>query len=96
MSREYDVTFNSRKSTMEHMGIFRSLRRHKQTDEYRVQLVTEGRKARRVALEARTDRERRQAKLRAFECEAELACLKQGDAPSAFSGLIRFAVPPEH
>lgn len=97
MSKEYTVAFNdhSRKSMMEHMGIFGSLRRYKKTPEYRTQLVTEGRKARREALEARTDMERRKARLRAFECENELACLGQGDAPSAFSGLIRFAVPPE-
>lgn len=98
MSKEYGVEFNdhSRKSMMEQAGIFGSLRRYKQTPEYRTQLMTEGRKARLGALEARTDMQRRKARLRAFECENELACLKQGDAPSAFSGLIRFAVPPEN
>ena len=97
MSKEYGFPSNahSRKSMLEHAGIFGSLRRYKKTPEYRTQLVTEGRKARLEALDARTDLERRKARLRVYECENELACLKQGDAPSAFSGLIRFAVPAE-
>lgn len=98
MSKEYAIALNdhTRKTMMEHMGVFASLRRYKQTPEYRTQLVTEGRKARLEAIEARSEMERRKARLRAFECENELGCLEQGDAPSAFSGLIRFAVPPEH
>ncbi|MEO7858987.1 MAG: hypothetical protein ABIU05_00865 [Nitrospirales bacterium] len=97
MSKEYAVSSigYSRKSMMEHMGVFVSLRRYKKTPEYRTQLVTEGRKARLEALGATTDMARRKARLRAFECENELACLEQGDAPSAFSGFIKFAVPPE-
>ena len=68
----------------------RSLRKYKKTAEYRTQLLTEGRKARLDAVEARTDMGKRRARLRDFECQAELASLQQGDEPSAFTGLIRF------
>ena len=73
----------------------RSLQRYKKTREYRFQLMVEERRARLAEQRAGTDGDRRRARLRAFECSGELACLEQGDEPSAFHGLIRFQVPAD-